>query len=72
MLLHLGHNFPTVRHGGGSIMLWRCFSYDGTGNLVTAVRKTGGAKHSLIIEEKLLETAKDLEVHSYWPTSLKA
>ena len=25
---------PTVKHGGGSIMLWGCFSAAGTGKLV--------------------------------------
>ena len=25
---------PTVKHGGGSIMLWGCFSVAGTGRLV--------------------------------------
>jgi hypothetical protein len=28
---------PTVKHGGGSIMLWECFSAAGTGRLVRIV-----------------------------------
>ena len=28
------HTIPTVKHGGGSIMLWGCFSSAGTGKLV--------------------------------------
>ena len=28
-----GNNIPTVKHGGGNIMLWRCFAAGGTGAL---------------------------------------
>jgi len=31
--LHLKNTIPTVKHGGGNIMLWGCFSAKGTGKL---------------------------------------
>ena len=31
---HLANTTATVKHGGGSIMLWGCFSVAGTGRLV--------------------------------------
>jgi hypothetical protein len=34
---------PTEKHGGGSIMLWGCFS--GTGRLVRLEGKMNGAKY---------------------------
>ena len=35
---------PTVKHGGGSLMLWGCFSSAETGALVRMEGKMNGAK----------------------------
>ena len=42
--------FPTVKHGGDSIMLWRCFSAAETEGLVRIETKMIGAKYRDILE----------------------
>ena len=51
---------PTVKHGGGSIMLWEFFS--GTGRLVRNEGKMNGTKFREILDENLLQSAQDLTV----------
>jgi len=51
---------PTVKHGGGSIMLWGCFSAAGTERLVRFEGKMNGAKYREILDENLLQSTQDL------------
>ena len=51
---------PTVKHGGGSIMLWGCFSATGTGGLVRIEVKMNGAKYREILEPD--RTSLDLKI----------
>ena len=41
-----------AKHGGGSIMLWQCFSAAGTERLVRIKAKMNRAKHSEMFDEK--------------------
>ena len=53
---------PMLKHGGGRIMLWGCFSVAGTGRLIKDEGKMNGAKYREILDENLLQSAQDLRL----------
>uniref|UniRef100_A0AAZ3SSX5 Transposase n=1 Tax=Oncorhynchus tshawytscha TaxID=74940 RepID=A0AAZ3SSX5_ONCTS len=64
---------PTVKHGGGSLILWVCFSAAGTGRLGRIKGKMNGAKYREILDENLPRTSDWGEgSHSNRTTTLSA
>jgi hypothetical protein len=53
---------PTVKYGGGSIMLSEYFSAPRTGRLVMLEGKMNGAKYREILDENLLQSTQDLRL----------
>uniref|UniRef100_A0AAQ4QMX9 Transposase Tc1-like domain-containing protein n=1 Tax=Gasterosteus aculeatus aculeatus TaxID=481459 RepID=A0AAQ4QMX9_GASAC len=59
---HLANTIPTVKQGGGSIMLWGCFSAGETGRLVRIEGKMNAAMYRDILDENMLRSALDLRL----------
>ena len=59
---HLHETIPAVRHGGGSVRLWGCFSAAGTGRLFWVKEKMNGAKYRDIVHENLVRSVRDLRL----------
>ncbi|KAG2463307.1 TCB1 transposase, partial [Polypterus senegalus] len=59
---HQANTITTVKHGGGSIMLWGCFSAARTGRLFRIKGKMTAAMYRDILDENLLQSALDLRL----------
>ena len=57
---------PTVKHGGGNIMLWGCFSSSGTGNLVKVQGIMKKEDYIRILEKNVKESAERLQLINDW------
>lgn len=60
------NTIPTVKHGGGNIMIWGCFSSQGTGRLHVIEGRMDGAMYRDILAKNLSASAKDLKMKRGW------
>ncbi|KAK6293921.1 hypothetical protein J4Q44_G00362470 [Coregonus suidteri] len=60
------NTIPTVKHGGGNIILWGCFSAKGTGRLHRIEGRMDGAMYREILANNLLPSVKALKMGRGW------
>ncbi|KAI4873182.1 hypothetical protein NFI96_019311, partial [Prochilodus magdalenae] len=59
---HPKNTIPTVKYGGGNIMLWGCFSAKGTGRLIHVKGRMNGAMYHEILGQNLLSSVRALKM----------
>ena len=60
------NTIPTVKHGGGNLMLWGCFSAKGTGQLHHIEGRINGAMYWEILGNNLLPSVRALKMGRGW------
>ena len=60
------HLLPTVKFGGGSIMLWGCAASAGTGNLVKVEGRMDSTQYQQILENNVQESVTKLKLRWGW------
>uniref|UniRef100_A0A8D0A432 Transposase Tc1-like domain-containing protein n=1 Tax=Sander lucioperca TaxID=283035 RepID=A0A8D0A432_SANLU len=60
------NTLPIVKHGGGNIMFWGCFSAKGTGQLHRIKGTMDGVMYRQILGENLLPSARALKMGRGW------
>ena len=48
---HTNHIIPTLKHGGGSVMVWSCFSWNGLGPLIIIDGNLNAKKYTAMLSE---------------------
>jgi transposase len=56
---------PTVKFGGGSLMVWGCFSYNGVGKLHFIDGIMDAAEYCSILSDNLFASVKKLKMNSF-------
>ena len=60
------NTIPTVKYGGGNLMLWGCFSAKGTARLHRTEGRMNGAMYQEILGDNLLPSARTLKMGRGW------
>ena len=55
---------PTLKFGGGSILIWGCFSTKGVGKISVMDGKMNAQKYKQILQENLMPSVESLELTS--------
>ncbi|KAK3518334.1 hypothetical protein QTP86_018638 [Hemibagrus guttatus] len=57
---------PTVKYGGGSVMVWGCFAASGSGRLAVINGTMNSAVYQKILKENVWPSVCDLKLKQTW------
>lgn len=57
---------PTLKHGGGSVMVWRCFAAAGPGQLTIMEYTMNSIVYQRVLEEHVRSSVKELKLMRNW------
>lgn len=60
------NTLPTVKHGGGSVMLWGCFASSGTGNLQRVQGNMNSVHYQEILDANVMQSVTKLRLGRRW------
>lgn len=56
---------PTIKHGGGSVMIWACFSYHGVGRIEFIEGTMDSVKYTDILARNLFSSASEMGISDF-------